>query len=130
MGLEGLAISQLFNTGTAAWAAVLILALFVARLWSGAPALFAQWIAYRAAKAAERSADWDRRSEELTRLDQRCRRLETAEERCRTELADMTQRVAALEGYNIGKGKARNDAQLIVSAERQIDADKKGKDQP
>lgn len=54
------ALNQFFSVQGAVWTSTAILFLFVLRMWNGSPAMFAQWIAYRRAKAEERSADWDR----------------------------------------------------------------------
>src|SRR5688572_20891768 len=54
------AIGQILSVEGAAWTATIIIGLLVARIWSASPAMFAQWIEYRRAKAAEKSADWDR----------------------------------------------------------------------
>lgn len=56
--------------------------------------------------------------EQYARIAARCTSLEEAEERCRRELADKERRLAVLEGYNDGKGKARQDAAGIVAVER------------
>jgi hypothetical protein len=127
MGLDRLAFSQLFNTSSAAWAAVLILALFVARLWSGAPAILDKWLAWKAAKAAERTAYWDRLLKEISRLDERCDHLQGEVDECRKREGEWMQRAIAAEAYQLGEGEALQKAQRIVSAERQMDADKKGK---
>lgn len=60
----------------------------------------------------------------LDRLDKRIQFLEAAEEECRAELASAKGRIAELEGYNIGRGEAKQDAQRMLSAERE--ADKRG----
>lgn len=58
----------------------------------------------------------------------RCTLLEQAEEKCRHELADKERRLAKLEGYADGRGEAHQEAQMIVSVEREIDAAKRDKD--
>jgi hypothetical protein len=127
MELDRVAVSQLFSTSSAAWTAVLILALFVARLWSGAPAILDKWLAWRAAKAAERTAYWDRLLAEIRRLDERCDHLQVEVDACREREGEWMRRAIAAEAYHIGEGEALQTAQRIVSIERQIDADKKGK---
>jgi hypothetical protein len=127
MELDRVAVSQLLSTTSAAWAAVLILALFVARLWSGAPAILDKWLAWRAAKAAERTAYWDRLLKEIKRLDERCDHLQSEVDACREREGEWMQRAIAAEAYQLGEGEALQKAQRIVSAERQMDADKKGK---
>lgn len=116
--VDALAIKQIFSLESAAWIAVALLFLFVVRMWNGAPAMFAQWIAYKRAKAEEKAADWNRRSDELKRLTEHTAFLLDAEEKCRRDLAEMTGRLAALEGYNLGRGKARQEAAEIVAIER------------
>jgi hypothetical protein len=124
MELDRLAVSQLFSTSSAAWAAVLILALFVARLWSGAPAILDKWLAWRAAKAAERTAYWDRLLKEISRLDERCDHLQSEVDECRKREGEWMQRAIAAEAFQLGEGEALQKAQRIVSAERQKDQPK------
>lgn len=56
--------------------------------------------------------------DQYRRMDARMQRLEKAEEKCRYDLADAERRIAELEGYNIGRGKADQEAAAIVAAER------------
>lgn len=105
------AVRQIFSVEGAAWTSTLALILLVARLWNGAPAMLDRWLAWRAAKAAEKAADWSRLRDEVIRLSE-------AEHRCRNELADVTRRLATLEGYNIGRGKAVQEASTIVAVDR------------
>lgn len=65
-----------------------------------------------------KAGDWSRLRGEIARLDERCRLIESREEDCRRELAGAVGRIAELEGYNAGQGRAAQEAQLIVSAER------------
>jgi hypothetical protein len=115
---NALDFSQFFTVGTAAWTSTCLLALLVARLWNGAPAMFQQWIEWRRLVAAAKTADWDRRGEELARLDERCIRLEEAEQTCREELANAKGRIAVLEGYQIGQGMAAQQAAGVVALDR------------
>jgi len=125
MGLDRLAINQLLSATSAAWVAVLILALFVVRLWSGAPAVLDKWLAWRAAKAAERAAYWDRLLAEIRRLDERCDHLQREVDACREREGEWMRRAISAEAFQLGEGEALQKAQRIVSRERQIDADKK-----
>lgn len=109
--VDAIALHQIFSLESAAWIAVAILVLLVLRMWNGAPAMFAQWIAYRRAKAEEKAADW-------SRLRDHCNFLIEAEERCRSELNDVKGRLAALEGYMDGQGRASQEAAGIVALER------------
>lgn len=61
----------------------------------------------------------------LARYENRVASLEAAEEKCRYDLADAIRRLSELEGYMMGRGEAKQEAQLIVSAERQADAVKR-----
>lgn len=67
-------------------------------------------------------AEWQKlngaQSEEIRRLAERCQRLEGAEEKCRSDLADAQRRLSVLEGYEHGQGKARQEAAGIVAIER------------
>lgn len=109
--VDALAVRDILSVEGAAWTGTLVLALFVLRMWNGAPAMFEQWISYRRAKAEEKAADW-------SRLRDHCNFLIEAEERCRAELGDVERRLAKLEGYAEGQGNARQEAAGIVAIER------------
>jgi hypothetical protein len=44
---------------------------------------------------------------------------------CRKREGEWMQRAIAAEAYQLGEGAARQEAQRIISTERQIDADRK-----
>lgn len=115
---DALALRQIFSLENAAWVGVALCFLFIARMWNGAPAMFQQWIAYRKAVAEEKQAHWVPLLAENKRLDERCIRLEKAEERCRDELMDVKGRISVLEGYQIGKGQLRQELTIIEATER------------
>jgi hypothetical protein len=108
---DGNALDQIFSVPTAAWTSTALFGLFVWRMWNGAPAMFAQWIAYKRAKAEEKAADW-------SRLRDHCNFLMDAEERCRSELNEVKSRLATLEGYMAGQGAARQEAAGVVALDR------------
>lgn len=116
--VDALALRQIFSIENAAWTATVIIALLVLRMWNGAPAMFEQWISYKRAKAEEKAADWQR-------LREHCAFLMLAEENCRTELNDVKSRLATLEGYMAGQGRAHQEAAGIVAIERLGRNDKK-----
>lgn len=122
--MDSNALAQIFSLQSAAWSLVAIIFLLVVRLWNGSPAMFAQWIEYRKTKEAAKAADWTRLRAEIERLDGRCIRLEDAEAKCRDDLASAKERIATLEGYQIGRGRAAQDAAGIVALERQKDEPK------
>lgn len=105
------AVKDLFSVESASWASFAVLCLLVARVWNGSPAMFAQWLAYKRAKAEEKAAAYNQ-------LRDHCNFLMDAEERCRTELNEVKSRLAALEGYMAGQGKASQEAAGIVAIER------------
>jgi hypothetical protein len=95
------------------------------RAWTGLPAVMARWNERERDKVSERASDFERLREELKRSDERNAKrddritfLEESEQRCRHDLADALRRLAVLEGYEMGRGKAAQDAQAIVSTER------------
>lgn len=117
LSLESL--RHLFSLQSAAWTSTAILFLLAVRMWNGAPAMFAQWIAYRQAKAAERSGDWSRLRAEITRLDERCDHLQKEVDECREREAEWMHRAIAAEAFQLGEGEALQKAQRIVSADRE-----------
>ena len=54
------ALRHFFNVQTLLGIQTAAIILFILRMWNGSPAMFAQWIAYRRARAEEKSADWER----------------------------------------------------------------------
>lgn len=119
------AFKQIFSLQSAAWTAVALIILFVVRMWNGAPAMLETWIHWKQAKAAEKVADWSRLREEINRLSE-------AEKQCRADYQELhaqhmdlhskchelNRRVAELEGYYVGQGKASQEAAGIVALER------------
>lgn len=116
--VDALAVRDIFSIEGAAWTSTLFIALLVLRIWNGAPAMFQQWIAYRRAKAEEKAADW-------SRLRDHCSFLMEAEERCRSELNEVKSRLATLEGYMAGQGRASQEAAGVVALERMNRNDRK-----
>lgn len=111
------ALHQILSIQSAAWTATAIFMLLAVRLWSGTPAMFQQWIAYRSHQAEAKLADWNRLREEIKRLSE-------AEERCRRDYGDlyaqhmdMVRRIAELEGYMTGQNKASQEAAEIATLE-------------
>lgn len=88
------------------------------------PAFMERWNERLRDKATARAADWSR----LTDL---CDRHTVEIKALKNENLECHRRLAALEGYNDGRGKAAQDAQVIISTEREIDAAKrKGRPKP
>lgn len=128
---DALALKQIFSIQSAAWAVVALIFLLIVRMWNGAPAMLETWILWRQSKAAEKASDWHRLRDEI-------RRLSEAEERCRSdfanlhrkhmelhqEYADISRRVAELEGWQTGQGRASQEAAGVVALER-MDRNKK-----
>lgn len=109
--VDALAVRDIFSIESAAWAGVALFSLLIARIWNGAPAMFEQWIAYKRAKAEEKAAAYNQ-------LREHCSFLIEAEERCRVELNDVKGRLATLEGYMAGQGRASQEAAGVVALER------------
>lgn len=99
-------------------------------IWGGFFALAIWWIRGIPARkeqhtAAKRSAAeisdglLERSDARNLTLEDRMRHLEEREEECQHKLTDALGRIAELEGYNLGRGRADQDAQRIVSEERE-----------
>lgn len=80
----------------------------------------------RKAIAAEKEADWTRIRAEVTRYVDRLAAVERHDEECQRQLNEALRRLAEVEGYMMGQGKARQDAATIVATERLLDRDKEG----
>lgn len=108
----------LMSPAPPAWAASLVFATLVFKFY---PLWKQRWTEARTAEDAITGHQWTRLTGEITRLDAEIKMLKQSEQNCREELADAKSRIAELEGYNIGQGKALQEAQRIVSTEREID---------
>jgi hypothetical protein len=86
------------------------------------PAFMGRWNERLRDLSRAKAGDWARLRQEIKRLDARCALIEGREEKCQQELAGALGRIAALEGYNDGRGKAAQDAAGIVAVERLQDA--------
>lgn len=109
-----------YVVGPPLWAVAVIYAIRTSKDWSG---IMGRWNERRRDRAQIEGNQY-------RQLADRCTWLEAAEEKCRQELADKERRLAKLEGYAEGRGEAYQEAQMIVSTEREIDARKRdsGKD--
>lgn len=121
-------------TAAGATGSFAVLCLLAARIWSGLPNFMDRWLALKAARAAEKAADWSRlrdlchdHGEEITRLNSRCDFLQAEVDECRQREAEWMHRAIKAEAASEGMGEARNTAQRIVSAEMQA---MKPKDKP
>lgn len=67
----------------------------------------------------ERTGDWQRLHAEIVRLDERCDHLQREVDECRQREGEWMRRAIVAEAASEGIGEARQEAQRIVSAERQ-----------
>lgn len=136
------ALASIFSLTTGVWTIAGILALTTWRIWNGLPAVMAQWVAWRQAKMADKlareqaaaeakAADWSRLRGEVDRLlgrvdtlEEKCDKLEGEVDACRQREAEWMRRAIEAEAALMGRGRADQEAQLIVSAERQKDKGK------
>lgn len=125
MPLDVAALRQIFSVEGAAWASFVVIALLTVRMWNGAPAMFGKWIEWRIAKAAEKSADWTRLRGEIDRYGERIKHLEQRDQECQRDLAAALGRIAKLEGYEAGRGEARQEVAVLKSAERIVERKEK-----
>lgn len=114
-----------------------ILCLLAARIWNGLPNFMDRWLALKAARAAEKAADWTRMRDLLKDQGGEISRLSDAEKQCRADYADLhdkhmelhqeyaglSRRVAELEGYQIGRGEAAQQV-TILEATKRVEKDK------
>ncbi len=96
---------------------VVALAAMVA-LFKSWPAIMAKVNEARRDSEAAKAGDWTRLRGEIDRLDERCAQIEEREQECQRQLTDALHRIGELEGYNLGVGKANQEAAGIVAAER------------
>jgi hypothetical protein len=120
------ALAELFSVETGVFSIAAILGLVTWRLWNGLPNVMAQWIEWRKLKAAAKADDWSRLRDEITRLDGRIDTLQRELDLCHEERDEWRSRAIAAEAVTLGRGAALQEAQRIVSTERQADANKSG----
>lgn len=80
----------------------------------------------RRISAEGETSDWSRLRDEIARLDGRCDHLQREVDDCREREGEWMRRAITAEATLQGEGEAWQEAQRIVSTERQADA-KKGK---
>lgn len=125
-------LARVFSLTSGVWTIAGLLFLFLLRVWTSVPAIMEKWIEWRKVKAAEKASDWTRLRDEIVRLSNMLhgerneasdfRREQLAEnERCREELASALTRIAVLEGYEQGRGEARQEVAVLSSAARLIE---------
>lgn len=90
--------------------------------WKAYPAVLARVLEGRRDREAAKSGDWSRLRAEIVRLDERCDHLQREVDECREREGVWMQRAIAAEAAMLGKGEAKQEAQRIVSAEREVDA--------
>lgn len=112
------ALNAILSTRNGVWATFMVVVLVAWRGWQHVPAIVSAWTQRRQAILAERMADWDRRGDEIERLIKRVDQLEHNEQDCQEKLRTALGRLAQVEGFMMGQGKARQDAAGIVAAER------------
>lgn len=102
-----------------------VLCLVAVRIWSGLPNFMDRWLALKAARAAEKAADWSRMRDLLSDQGGEITRLSEAEKQCRHDYSELhrqhmevIERINALEGYMAGQGRASQEAAGIVAMER------------
>jgi hypothetical protein len=75
--------------------------------------------------AIEKAGDWTRLREEIARLDGRCDHLQREVDDCRAREGEWMRRAITAEATLQGEGDAMQEAQRILSTERQRDAEAK-----
>lgn len=74
-------------------------------------------------RVGEKNGDWVRLRDEIARLDERCDHLQKEVDECREREGEWMRRAIAAEAASEGIGEARQEAQRIVSTERQKPSD-------
>jgi urease accessory protein UreF len=119
--------NKIFSAAAGVWALVAMAAVALFRAW---PHIMGRWNERFRDRLTEEAGDWDRiRSErDVAREERDMVRDRWAEcEAARIEwMGRAVKAEAIVQGYNDGIGIARNEAQRIVSAEREADAKKRG----
>lgn len=121
-------LGKIFTTATAAWVAVAMLAVRLFHTW---PLVMARVNERLRDKETEKNGEWSRLHSEINRLieriaaiEERCDHLQKEVDECREREGEWMRRAIAAEAASEGIGEARQEAQRIVSAERQKPKDK------
>lgn len=102
------ALSQIFSATTGVWALVSVVLVALIKAW---PAIQDKVNQARLTRASIDDGAYKR-------MDDRIRRLEIREEECQIQLSDALRRIAAMEGYNAGLGRAHQEAAGVVALDR------------
>lgn len=105
-----------------AWIWVLIYGLRTVKEW---PNIMARRNEARRDAAAVHAGDWERLRNEVTRAHDRIDKVQGELDLCHQERDEWRSRAIAAEAVNLGRGEANQQAQRIVSTERQADARKR-----
>lgn len=115
---------KIFSAASGVWALVCMGAV---ALFKGWPHIMARVNERLRDKESEKNGDWARLRDEIKRLDERCDHLQHEVDDCRRREGEWMARAIKAEAASEGVGDARQAAQRIVSAERQVDAAKRDK---
>jgi hypothetical protein len=122
------ALNAILSTRNGVWTLVVLVFILLWRGWQYVPAIITAWSARRKALADEKDADWTRirgeaklYADEAHRYSDRLAAVERREDECREQLRDALHRLAQVEGFMMGQGKARQEAANIVAIERLTD---------
>lgn len=107
------------SPGPPLYVAVLIVGVMA---WKIYPLVLARILEGRRDRDAAKAGDWSRLRDEITRLDARCDHLQREVDECRAREGEWMNRAILAESALLGKGEVKQEAQRIVSAEREIDA--------
>lgn len=124
--IDNRALVELFSLEAGVWSIAGIMFVSVWRMWNSLPHVMGRYIEWKKAKAEEKGADWKRLRGEVNELWDECRSLREGLHACEAREVDWMHRAIAAEAKLLGRGEAMQDAQRIVSIEREIDAKKRG----
>lgn len=109
-------LDKLLSVPAALWAFVCINAVALFKTY---PFIMAKLNERHRDKAKEKDGDWSRLRAEIVRLDERCDHLQHEVDDCRAREADWMSRAIKAESALLGKGEVKQEAQRIVSADRE-----------
>jgi hypothetical protein len=111
--------NKIFSAASGVWALFARAAVTLFKAW---PHILGRLNERNRDRVAEEASEHARFLAEVSRLDQRCDHLQNEVDECRKREGEWMSRAIAAEAVQLGLGAAKQEAQRIVSAEREANA--------
>ena len=119
---EGSVFNRIFSAAAGVWALVAMGAVALFKSW---PLIMGRFNERARDVAAEKAGDWERIRSERDHAREECDLVRDRWAECEADKNEWMRRALKAEAFNEGIGEARQEAQRIVSREREADAKKR-----